>query len=350
MRASYSVLGVKRLAQPLIDKVLKIGDKYQKAREADPAVAEGLHLLDNAPTYLRAKAAQEVHNVIGDLSRAQERLFTLMADADSRENLRENHPREYAEAQRDPAIQEALKKYKPLEKELTAARGKMGGATIEDDYLRRVYDKYVAGVGHAEAPGTPERGTSAYDRVTRPQRIGNLSREATSEYHYEHGLHEFGPSFATKFIGTHLRALRDSVAHEFMDNATLVQAGGSEPRFILYNAERYYRPDIAREMRDAGQKNVKAYDRYDPDSGREVPRTCGRKVSRPARASENIERFRTARRGRAWCAPSILSRADHRLRLWDSPRRKHHAPRESDGCRRRGESERLGRGVESGAE
>ena len=105
-----------KVAQPLIDKVLKIGDKYQKAREADPAVAEGLHLLDNAPTYLRAKAAQEVHNVIGDLSRAQERLFTLMADADSRENLRENHPREYAEAQRDPAIQEALKKYKPLKK------------------------------------------------------------------------------------------------------------------------------------------------------------------------------------------------------------------------------------------
>ena len=147
----------------------------------------------------------------------------------------------------------------------------MGGATIEDDYLRRVYDKYVAGVGHAEAPGTPERGTSAYDRAIRPQRIGNLSREATSEYHYEHGLHEFGPSFATKFIGTHLRALRDSVAHEFMDNATLVQAGGSEPRFILYNAERYYRPDIAREMRDAGQKNVKAYDRYDPTAGEKFP-------------------------------------------------------------------------------
>ncbi len=105
-----------RVARPLIDKVLKIGDKYQKAREADPAVAEGLHLLDNAPQYLRSKGGQEVHNIIGDLSRAQERLFTLMADADSRENLRVNHPQEYAQAQRDPAIQEALKKYKPLDK------------------------------------------------------------------------------------------------------------------------------------------------------------------------------------------------------------------------------------------
>jgi hypothetical protein len=260
-----------KIARPLIDKVLKIGDKYQKAREADPAVAEGLHLLDNAPTYLRAKAAQQVHNVIGDLSRAQERLFTLMADADSRENLRENHPEEFRQAQSDPAIQEALKKYRPLEQELTRLRSRMGGATIEDDYLRRVYDKYVAGVGHAEAPGTPERGTSAYDRVIRPQRIGTVSREAESEYFYKNGLHEFGPAFATKFIGTHLRALRDSVAREFMNNATLVQAGGSEPRFILYDGERYYRPDVAREMRDGGVKSVKEYDRYDPTAGEKFP-------------------------------------------------------------------------------
>ena len=122
-----------RVARPLIDKVLKIGDKYQKAREADPAVAEGLHLLDNAPQYLRSKAAQEIHNVIGDLSRAQQRLFTLMADADSRANLRANHPQEYRQAQSDPAIQEALKKYKPLEQELTAAREKMGGETLDQD-------------------------------------------------------------------------------------------------------------------------------------------------------------------------------------------------------------------------
>ena len=261
-----------KVAQPLINKVLKIGDKYQKARDADPAVAEGLHLLDNAPQYLRAKAAQEVHNVIGNLSRAQERLFTLMADADSRENLRENHAKEYAQAQQDPAIQEALRKYRPLEQELTKLRQRMGGETIEDDYLRRVYDKHVAGVNKAEAPNSSgERGTSAYDRVIRPQRIGNLSREASAEYHYENGLHELGPAFATKYIGTHLRALRDQVAGEFIDKATMLPAGASEPRFIMYNGERYYRPDVAREMRDAGQKSVKDYDRYDPTAGEKFP-------------------------------------------------------------------------------
>ena len=110
-----------RVAQPFIDRVLRIGDKYQKAREADPAVAEGLHLLDNAPQYLRSKAAQNIHDIIGGLSREQERLFTLMADADARENLRANHPEEYRKAQSDPAIQEAMRKYRPIERDLTAA-------------------------------------------------------------------------------------------------------------------------------------------------------------------------------------------------------------------------------------
>jgi len=260
-----------RIARPFLDRVAKIGDKYTKAQEAHPAVAEGLHLLDNAPQYLRAKAAQEVHNIIGNLSRAQERLFTLMADADSRENLKVNHPEDYAEAQRDPAISAALKRYRPIEQELTRLRQKMGGEVLDRDYLKRVYEKYVAGVGKAEAPNTPERGTSAFDRVIRPQRTDKLGREATAEYHYEHGLHEFGPSFATKFIGTHLRALRDQIAGDFMNEATFVGTGASEPRFILYRGERYYRPDVAREMRDGGAKGVREYDRYDPTAGEKFP-------------------------------------------------------------------------------
>jgi hypothetical protein len=260
-----------KIAKPFIDRVLKIGDKYRKARAADPAVAEGLHLLDNAPQYLRAKAAQTVQNVIGKLSRAQERLFVLMADADSRENLRMNHPEEYAQAQNDQAIQEALRKYRPLEQELTKLRLRMGGQALPQDYLRRVYDKYVAGVNKPEAAGTSERGTSAFDRVIRPQRIGNLSREATAEYHYEHGLHEFGPAFATKFIGTHLRALRDSVAREFLSKATMLPTGAPEPRFIEYGVQRYYRPDVARDMREAGQKNVQEYGVYDPTAGEKFP-------------------------------------------------------------------------------
>jgi hypothetical protein len=259
-----------RVARPLIDKVLKIGDKYQKAREADPAVAEGLHLLDNAPQYLRTKAAQEIHNVVGDLSRAQERLFTLMADADSRANLRANHPQEYRQAQNDPAIQEALRKYKPLEQELTAAREKMGGETLEQDYLRRVYDKYVAGVNKPSAEGKPAE-SAPFDRVIRPQNVNPKSREATAEYHYQNGLHEFGPAFATKFVATNLKALRDEVAHEFLEKSTVLPNGAEDPRSIEYGEKRYFRPDVAREMRDAGVKGTKEYSYYDPTQGEKFP-------------------------------------------------------------------------------
>lgn len=259
-----------RVARPLIDKVLKIGDKYQKAREADPAVAEGLHLLDNAPQYLRAKAAQEVHNVVGDLSRAQERLFTLMADADSRENLRANHPQEYQQAQNDSAIQAALKKYKPLEQQLTALREKMGGENLDQDYLRRVYDKYVAGVNKPSAEGRPAE-SAPFDRVIRPQGVNPKSREATAEYHYQKGLHEFGPAFATKFVATHLKGLRDEVAQEFLSKSSLLQDGAEEPRSINYDGKRYFRPDVAREMRDAGVKGTKEYGYYDPTQGEKFP-------------------------------------------------------------------------------
>lgn len=268
----FSRVWEQKVARPFIDRVLKIGDKYRKAREADPAVAEGLHLLDNAPQYLRAKAAQQVQNVIGGLSRVQERLFTLMADADSRENLRTNHPREYRQAQNDQAIQEALRKYKPLEQELTALREKMGGQTLEQDYLRRVYDKYVAGVNKPEAEGKlAESAPSQFDRVIRPQTVNPKSREATAEYHYQNGLHEFGPAFATKFVATHLKALRDEVAQEFLSKATMEPTGGVDPRSITYGDARYYRPDVAREMREAGAKGAKEYGWYDPTQGEKFP-------------------------------------------------------------------------------
>ena len=265
------------IARPLIDRALRIGDKYLKAREADPAVAEGLHLLDNAPQYLRQKAGQIIHDIVGDLSRQQERLFVLMADADSRENLRTNHPQEFRAAQNDTAVQEALRKYRPIERDLSATRERLGGQTLEGDYLRRTYDKYVAGVGKEQAPGSAERGTSAYDRVVRPQRMGNMGREATAEYYYRNGLHEFGPSFATKFIGTNLRALRDTVAKEFLSKATQVTTGAPEPRSIEYKGETYYRPDLVADM----PKGTKIYDRYDPTAGEKFPQAADGKIIGP---------------------------------------------------------------------
>ena len=287
-----------KVARPLIDRVLKIGDKYQAAREADPAVAEGLHLLDNAPSYLRVKAAQEVQNVVGKLSRAQERLFTLMADADSRENLRANHPQEFREAQNDPAIQEALRKYKPLDQELSALREKMGGENLEQDYLRRVYDKYVAGVNKPDAEGKPsESAPSQFDRVIRPQGVNPKSREASAEYHYKNGLHEFGPSFATKFVAMHLKGLRDEVAQEFLSKATLMPTGGAEPRSIDYGNARYFRPDVARDLRESGEKGVKEYGFYDPTQGEKFPTPAEGRYLGPKELTKALTDYGTKEEG-----------------------------------------------------
>lgn len=261
----------KFIAEPIIEKGLRIGDKYADVRKEDPDVAAGLHLLDNAPAYFRAKATGTIDSVVGNLSREQERFFTLMADADSRENLKANHPDEYRRAENDPAIQDALRRYRPIEQELTAARKKLGAETLDQDYLRRVYDEHVSGINRAEAPQSGERAATAFDRVIQPQKIGNLSREATAEYHYEHGLHEFGPAFGTKFIATNLRALENQVARDFISKATELKPGELEPRSIAYNGEKYFRPDVAREMREAGQKGVKAYDVYDPTAGVRYP-------------------------------------------------------------------------------
>jgi hypothetical protein len=261
-----------KVARPLIDRVLKIGDKYQDIRQADPAIAESLHLLDNAPTYLREKATQHVKDIVGSLSRPQERLFTLLADSDSRENLKANHPTEFRQAENDPAIQQALRRYKPVEQELTAARERLGGQTLDQDYLRRVYDQHIAGVNRREAVGpTGESTPSDFDRVIRPQQVNTKRRKASAEYHYQNGLHEFGPAFGTKFIATHLKLLRDEVANDFMSKATQVAHGSSEPASITYEGQRYYRPDLAREAQESGRKDVKQYGVYNPTEGERFP-------------------------------------------------------------------------------
>src|SRR5439155_8527883 len=137
------------------------------------------------------------------------------------------HPEEYRQAASNPAIQAALKKYKPEEQKLTEARKALGGTVIEDDYLRRVYEKYTAGINKPDSGG---RGFTAYDRVIRPQRADKFSREAEAEYHYQRGLHEFGPAFGTKYVATMIKVARDRVARDFLSKATAIEPGDYLPR------------------------------------------------------------------------------------------------------------------------
>ncbi len=251
-----------KISEPLLQNVLKMGRTHPEVERADPDLADNLRLLDNAPKYFRQKAQAIIRNVTNGLSRDQERLFTLAADADSRENLRLNHPAEYERAQRDSAIQAALGKYRPEERKLTEAREAMGGQTIDDDYLRRVYDKYTAGIGQRESPGKTQTG---FDRVIRPQRPDALGREAEAEYHYQNGLHEFGPAFGTKYVATMIKALRDRTARDFLAKATALEPGDAPPRQIEYNGKIYYSPDTEHDMREAGMRNVETYSTYNPD-------------------------------------------------------------------------------------
>jgi hypothetical protein len=250
-----------KVAEPVIQNVIKTGRTHPEVEKADPELAENLRLLDNAPKYFRQKAQAIIRNVTAGLDRGQERLFTLMADADSRENLRTNHPGEYRQAQSDPAIQAALKKYKPEETKLTEARKALGGDIIDDDYLRRVYDKYTAGINQRDTGG---KGLTAYDRVIRPQKADKLGREAEAEYHYQNGLHEFGPAFGTKYVATMIKVARDRAAREFLSKATAVEQGDYLPRQIDYNGKTYYAPEVAREMHEAGKGKVETYGTYSP--------------------------------------------------------------------------------------
>ncbi|HEV2386774.1 MAG TPA: hypothetical protein VGS20_05905 [Candidatus Acidoferrales bacterium] len=287
------------VASPLVRR-LGLGDKYEAVKQADPALAEKLHLLDNAVPYFRAKADRTVQSIISNLSRAQERLFVLMADADSRENLEANHPAEYQAALRDPAIQDALRKYRPIEQELTAARKAMGGETLDQEYLRRVYETHVAGIGKEQAPGQAPAAVP-FDRVV-PQRVPNLSREASAEYHYENGLHEFGPAFGTKYLATQLAALRDSVARDFIDKATELSAGSQMPRSIDYEGKTYYRPDVAAEMR----RDTPTYHVYNPTEGLKFPAKAerGQRYLGPAEVVDALRNYGTEGESR----PGALSR------------------------------------------
>ena len=251
-----------KISEPFIQNVIKTGRTHPEVERADPELAENLRELDNAPKYFRQKAQAIIRDVTNGLSREQERLFTLMADADSRENLRVNHPADYEKAQRDSAVQVALGKYRPQEKLLTEAREAMGGRTLDDDYLRRVYDKYTAGIGQRESAGKPVTG---FDRVIRPQKADKLGREAEAEYHYQYGLHEFGPAFGTKYVATMIKALRDRTARDFLSKATALEPGDAMPRQIEYNGKMYYSPDTASDMREAGMRNVETYSTYSPD-------------------------------------------------------------------------------------
>lgn len=312
------------IARPLQERLVgKWVTKRPVLDRIDPELAGSLNVYDNLHHYTLAKAQGIIHDVLTPLydafgvtpegkvvndayldahgdpvvrakgiaaedvagmrkltpeeavarGRAKERLLVLMADADSRENLRANHPDEYAAAVSDPAIQKALDIYRPAEQELTERREAMGGKTIDGDYLRRVYDMFTSGINKARAK--TEGADPAYNALSRlvsekdeaaPRY--NLQRKADAEFYYQNGLHEFGPSFGPKYLGTTRRFGSNEVIKSFIEKATERPADGELPPSIDYNGTTFYRGDVAKDLRDSGKdRNAQSYDVFDPQQG-----------------------------------------------------------------------------------
>jgi hypothetical protein len=237
-------------------------EKWATVRSHDPEIGDALQQLDNAPNYYRAKAQNAVKTILGEgesrLSPEQERLFTLLADSDSSENLYTKHPEEYAAAKNDPAIQSALERYKPYEQELTAARQKLGGGTLEGDYLARIYEEHTG----ERLPGTGQRriGIQNENAPYSPE------RSASAEYFYQSGLHELEPSFAPKYVATNLRLLRDQLVQNFTRKATRLERGQELPDSITYNGHEYSKPDLS----PGAKSKLTDYSVYDSQDGRYI--------------------------------------------------------------------------------
>lgn len=244
------------LRQPSL--IQKGFEKYADVRAHDTEIGDQLQQLDNAPKYFRAKAQDAISNILGQgesrLTPGQERLFTLLADSDSRENLRTNHPEEFQAATNDPKIQDALQRYKPYEQDLTSARETLGGRTLDGDYLARIYEDHTGerlpGTGQRRIGITPENASYA------PQRT------ASAEYFYQQGQHELEPSFAPKYVGTNLRLLRDQIVDNFTSKATKLEDGQQLPDSISYAGREYQKP---------GEKpSPTDYSLYDTNNGRYI--------------------------------------------------------------------------------
>lgn len=248
-----------KIADPLIQK-LGLGRSHTDIESHDPELADKIRLLDNAPRYFRQKTEAIIKRVVGDLDRDQERGFVLMADRDSRINLMMNHPDEYEQFRSDPAIMAALKRYKPEARLLGDAHEALGGNILNNqDYLSRVYYEHMGGIGkHPDAGNT----NIPFERIIKPQKSLNKQRVEDAENYYNYGIHEFGPSFGTKYTGVMIKFARDRVARDFLSKATVIEKDDTMPSSISYQGKQYFSPETASQMREAGEKNINSYGVY----------------------------------------------------------------------------------------
>lgn len=283
----------KYVAEPAIRKI-GLGPAFQRVEDFSPEMAKRMRFLVGAGAYSNFRARNIEKAIVGGLTRDQEGLFTMMADKEARNYLIESHPDEYARAENDPAIKEAIRKYRTVERVLTRATKEMGGATLnEGDYLPRRYPETTSPLfEEAELAQPLPRDTDfppPYDDRISLQHLSNAPRKASAEYYYEHGLHEFGPSFLRKYVTTMRKLAEHRVAQQAMMDGWEIKPGEALPRYIDLKGKRYYDYDTAHLIRvsEPGResdrlaaylglktlpkpKDVRTYEAYDPEARHRV--------------------------------------------------------------------------------
>lgn len=271
--------GVKRISRIFNDASTAMGEKLTEVglgktrpeiRRSDPDLADEMTRLDASWGYHTEKAKQIIGDVIGGLTRPEEKGFVLVADQSTRDWLRDNRPQEYTDYITNPKIIRALSAYKPYEQVMRDAARELGTKVIDDDYLHRVYD--TEGVGKATAKKGRQQGSN-FDELVSPQIDRMRGRTMGADYYYEKGLHEFGPSFATRYVSLMTKLQEHKTAMEFMSKASklgpfsakqkeAMRAAGQDPDqlpdSIDYNGKTFYSTEMAKLIRDSKEDTAES--------------------------------------------------------------------------------------------
>lgn len=274
-----------------VDRLLNwahMGDTRPEIRQYDPDAADLTTKVDAAGQYHKAVSEMIAKKITGplteqfekgdnyaerqrknEISRDRMKGFHFMADAQNRAWLLENRPNDYYRWNSDPKIQKALMEYAPYENDLRAAVKQLGGKTIDEDYIKRIMDFATSGVayeGKTLPKGTagPEpmvegrvrSGGAGRDNVISPQVDRSKARKAEGQFYWDHGVFDFGPSFEKRWVQVMSKLDEHRLAVHAMSMGTRIAAGEELPEKIFYNGKEFYRPDIAKEIKEVHARGV----------------------------------------------------------------------------------------------
>lgn len=277
-----------------VDKLLEathMGQPRPDIRKYDPDAADLALKMDAGGQYHKAAGEMIAKKVTGPLTeefskndtpdqRAQKNEITrdrmkgffFMADEQNRHWLLDNgHADDYHRWNSDPRIQKALMEYGPFMNDLRTAVKQLGGKTIDEDYIKRVMDFTMSGIAYEpdtmrsigiEGPemiregGNKAGGASSKDSTVSPQVDRSKSRKDAGQFYWNHGVFDFGPSFQKRWTEVMSKLDEHRLAVHAMSGGTRIDGKDGMPEKIFYNGQEFYRPDIAKEIREINKHGV----------------------------------------------------------------------------------------------